>query len=281
MVIYQILETIGSGGYGTVWKVQEKESGRIKALKKVENVRRDSQTTQLVQREIQLLSQLPPSPYVIHADQCFYRSNENNGTAYIITPWYNGLSLLRKNNDQGPIREEALIPIILDVLQGLQHLHQYQVVHQDLKPANIICTQKRAVIIDLGLSELFSRTGSQQGYFHGSIGYCSPEQIRGNKLNGQSDIFNVGVIMYEILCRRHPFIISQDCTAVLQDILTRNPSSPIRYQVNPRLSSIIMHCLEKRMSERYLSAYEVWAELMEYQQQKNPSLPPNPMNQNI
>jgi len=257
---YRILEKLGEGGMGVVYKAEDTRLKRIVALKFLPPaLTRDSDAKERFVREAQAASVLD------HPNICtIYEVDEVEGQTFIAMACVEGESLKDKIQE-GPLEVDEAISITIQVAEGLEEAHEKGIVHRDIKSANIMVTPKgQPRIMDFGLAKLataetkLTRTGSPMG----TIAYMSPEQARGEEVDHRTDIWSLGVVLYEIVTGQLPFRGEYE-PAIMYSILNENPKpiSALRDEVSVALENVVETALAKNPVERYQSAADLVADL--------------------
>ena len=195
-----------------------------------------------------------------------YDFGEDNGLLYLAMEFLEGKSLERIVQEQGVLTLETILPIYDQVCSALDHAHQNKVVHRDVKPANIMILQNGLVkVTDFGIAKMMAMGMTQAGQILGTPNYMSPEQVKGRQIDGRSDIFSLGVILYELVTGEKPFG-GQNITTVIYKIINENPIPPrdLDASISAGLSYVISKALAKSVDERYQTCREMAEDLRNY-----------------
>ncbi len=246
---YTILEKLGEGGMGVVYKARDLKLDRPVALKFLPpNLTRDSQAKQRFVHEARAASTLQ------HKNICTVHDVDetDDGQIFIVMDFYEGVTLKTKI-ETGPLSFEEAREIAAQVAAGLVEAHRLGLVHRDIKPANIMVTSGGEVkILDFGLAKLAGQTThTKPGVTSGTIEYMSPEQARGEKTDQRTDFWSLGVVLYEMLTGRRPFR-GEHPMAVLYAVLNEEPDelTKLRAGIPQDLKAFCAQCLEKDPAHR-------------------------------
>ena len=251
---YQILEELGKGGMGVVFKAKDTKLDRIVALKFLppELTQDDDVRERFIQEAKTAAALNHPNITIIH------EIDEDEGRTFIAMEFIGGQSLKDKIKS-GLLTTDETINIILQVACGLKEAHEKGIVHRDIKPANIMLTEKgQAKIVDFGIAKLIGQVRlTRTGTTIGTVAYMSPEQAKGDEVDHRSDIWSMGVVLYEMLTAELPFKGNHEQTMIYA-ILNADPVSPEKYceDISDRVQDVLEKTLQKKPSDRFQSADE-------------------------
>jgi len=253
---YRILEELGGGGMGVVYRAEDTRLKRTVALKFLSpELTRDERAKHRFVTEAQAASQLD------HPNICAIHDIEEteDGQLFLVLSCYEG-ETVRQRLEKGPMPIDEAVGLAIHVARGMEEAHSRGIVHRDIKPANIfLADDGRAKILDFGLAKLTGQTRiTRVGSTVGTVAYMSPEQAQGGDVQASTDIWSLGVVLYEALTGGLPFP-GERPEAVLYSVVHEEPEplGALRHDVPPELEAIVATCLKKDPDKRFASAAEL------------------------
>jgi TolB-like protein/Flp pilus assembly protein TadD len=264
---YRILSLLGAGGMGEVYRSRDTRLGRDVAVKVLpQEFASDPDRLRRFEQEARAIAALDHANILV-----LYDVGTHEGAPYIVTQLLEGESL-RDRLQTGPLPPRTAVELAVQIAQGLSAAHSKGIVHRDLKPGNVFITKEGHVkILDFGLAKLAAERSlgeaaqattvaeaTQVGARLGTVGYMSPEQVRGQAVDQRSDIFSLGCVLYEMLVGRSPF--RKETAADTASAILHEDPAPVAgtgETIEPALQEIVGRCLEKRAEDRFSSAHDV------------------------
>ena len=262
---YKVLEKLGEGGMGVVYKAQDTKLERAVALKFL-----PAHLSASEQDKARFLQEAQAAASLNHPNICtIYGIDEHDGQIFIAMELIDG-ETLREKKQLFSLRQT--LDIGMQIADGLAAAHEKGIVHRDIKPENIMIRKDGIVqIMDFGLAKLRGASRlTKEGTMVGTVGYMSPEQVQGHDTDHRTDIFSLGVILYELLSGQSPFKGVHE-TAIIYEIVNVDaaPISSLKPDVSADLDAIVLECLAKEPDERYQSAKEVAKELRRFKRESS------------
>jgi serine/threonine protein kinase len=255
---YRILDELGRGATGVVYRAQDPAIGRIIAIKTIRltDISDEAERERLRER---LFREAQSAGILSHPNiVTIYDIAEENGLAYIFMECVDGPSLEKVMNNQQPLDQKMIYSILGQTATALDYAHKKGIVHRDVKPANILIHEGvTAKIADFGVAKILSQQMTHAGVMMGTPNYMSPEQVQGHAVDGRADQFSLAVVAYEVLTGEKPFVADQ-LPALLFRIVREDPVPPQRLNptLTPQVEVVLRKALAKNASERYLSCTE-------------------------
>jgi serine/threonine protein kinase len=258
---YKIIEKLGAGGMGIVYKAEDTKLNRFVALKFL-----PFQSVSNEEERIRFLYEAQTAASLDHPNICtVHEIDEVDGNTFIAMAYIDGQSLKGKI-DSGPLKIEESLNITIQIAEGLQEAHEKGIVHRDIKSSNIMFSSKgQTKITDFGLAKMFGQTKiTKTGTTVGTVAYMSPEQAQGIEVDHRTDIWSLGVVLYEMISGQLPFQGDYD-QAVVYSIVNEEPPTilDLRKEITVELAQVVEKALVKRPEERYQSVEELLADVQD------------------
>lgn len=268
---YAIIELMGRGGMGVLYKAKHEPIGRVVVVKMLHSRLLDNPTTfKRFQREAKAAAALSHQNLITVFDYGVMKG----GIPYLVMDFVNGGSLAEILDDEASLEPSRAVPIFLQATQALAHAHEKGVLHRDLKPSNIMIANENGndfvKIVDFGIATFLPESGEEAvkltvtGDFCGSVAYMSPEHCHGKQLDKRSDVYSMGCVMYETLMGLPPFLGDSHLNTMRKHI--GEPPKPFKQQredldIPFKLERIVFKALEKDPDKRYASMDELSVDL--------------------
>jgi serine/threonine protein kinase len=261
---YEVIEVIGQGAMGIVYKARDPNIDRIVAIKtiKTTDIESSPEGEELIKR---FKREVQTAGLLTHANIVTIHDGGQDGDLHWIAMEYvDGPSLAKLLAEKVIISLSDLLSIFVKICSALDFAHKKGIIHRDMKPANVLLTQEwEPKIADFGIARLASSTMTRTGVILGTPSYMSPEQITGQKVDSRSDIFSLGIILYELITGERPFL-GDNPTTIMYRIVHSEPLPPSKVNITlpSGLSEIVMRALAKNPEQRYQSAGNLAHELI-------------------
>jgi eukaryotic-like serine/threonine-protein kinase len=274
---YRVLGRLGSGGMADVYRAEDTQLGREVALKLLyRRFAEDDQFVERFRREASAAAGLQHPSIVGIFDR-----GEWDGTYYIAMELIEGRSLKDLIREQGPAPPAAATDIALQILRALRFAHKRGVIHRDIKPHNVLIDQEgRVKVADFGIARAGASDMTETGSIMGTAQYLSPEQAHGQPVDARSDLYSIGIVLYELLTGRVPFDAESAVTVALKQV-SEDPVPPMQLnpEVPPALDAVVMRAMEKDPARRFQDADEFIAALEAARTDPGAIVPPPPVEE--
>src|SRR3954470_13249135 len=251
---YRVLRRLGSGGMADVYLVEDQQLGRRVALKLLyRHLAEDVQFVERFRREASSAAGLQHQNIVGIFDR-----GEWDGTYYIAMEYIEGHTLKDIIRERGPAPPEAAVDVVLQILRAARYAHQRGIVHRDIKPHNVLIDQEgRVKVADFGIARAGASDMTETGSIMGTAQYISPEQAQGRPVDARSDLYSIGIVLYELLTGRVPFDAESAVTIALKQVSEEPPRlSQLNPEISPQLEDVVIRALQKDPAYRFADADE-------------------------
>lgn len=261
---YKIIEKLGSGGTSNVFKAERVSDGFIVAVKIVrDDVEDIDEQEKAFRHEVEALSKMS------HRNvRRILATGQWNGQLYMVTEYIDGRTLKEIIEQEGPLTQKRALDYTLQLVAGIEHAHLKNIIHRDIKPQNVLVSvDGTAKLVDFGIARVLSQNTRTMGGKDvvGSVHYISPEQARGSIVDSRTDIYSLGVVLYEMFTGQVPFK-GQEAVSIAMKHVNENPPEPreINPDITRGINDIILKCMEKEPNKRYQTASELREDLLTY-----------------
>ena len=265
---YEILEMIGSGGMAVVYKARCHRLNRLVAIKILKDeFSQDEEFRRRFHAEGEAVAMLS-HPNIVQV----YDVSSSDAANYIVMELIDGISLKQYMEKKGVLNWKETLHFSMQICKGLEHAHSRGIVHRDIKPHNVMVLKNGSVkVMDFGIARVMNKSNTLTKEALGSVHYISPEQAKGGHTDNRSDLYSLGVVMYEMMTGRPPYDGESAVAVAIQHI---NGGAPMPSTLNPNipggLEQIIMKAMALDVRDRYVSATEMLQDMEEFR--KNPAI---------
>lgn len=266
---YEMLEVIGTGGMSVVYKARDVKLNRYVAVKILKDeILQEEELRNRFHTEAEAVAALSHPNIVSIFDVSLTKKTE-----YFVMELIDGITLKQYMQQRGVLSESELMHFITQILKALEHAHSRNIIHRDIKPQNVMILRDGTVkVTDFGIARMADRQQTVTQNALGSVHYIAPEQARGGITDGRTDLYSVGIIMYEMVTGELPFTGDTPVSIAIQHLSSEPPApSSKNREVTPGLEAIIMKAMATKMEDRYSSATQMLADLETYK--NNPLMP--------
>ena len=261
---YEILGELGKGAMGVVYKARDPNIGRLVALK---TMRLDVHGMEAEEMLLRFKNEARAAGVLNHSNiVTIYDAGEHEGLFYIAMEFIEGVTLQKVLNAESMLPIEQVLDLSRQICAGLDYAHSHRIIHRDVKPANIMIEPDgRVKIMDFGIAKAEGAHLTSAGQVLGTPNYMSPEQVKGRPLDGRSDLWSFGVLLYEMVTGEKPFT-GQNVTTIIYKIVNENPIPPkeLDSSIHPGLSAVIQRALAKHPDQRYQKGADLVHHLVNY-----------------
>jgi serine/threonine protein kinase len=261
---YQLVEKLGQGGMGVVYRAFDPLLQRVVAVKLIGAIEADAEVKERFFREARAAGQLAHKNIIT-----IYDMGEHEGQPFLAMEYLEGQDLQQRMASQVPMTLARKLELAIELCEGIEYAHSHGVIHRDIKPANIFLTKNGTLkILDFGLARLITSELTNSNMMMGTLNYMAPEQVRGERADHRSDIFSAGVVLYELFGGRKAFE-GDSFAATLYKILEEIPAPLLHLDATlpPAVVAIVERALEKARDDRYPAMSEMLRDLALYRQQ--------------
>lgn len=264
---YEILEKIGTGGMGNVFKAHDRKLDRIVAIKVLKlEYNEDNNFIRKFKRE-SLAAASISHPNIVSIYDVGTEKVEDKEVHYIVMEYIDGKTLKDLINDEGRLSEKRALNYCIQIAEALKVAHSKHIVHRDIKSQNIMVTRDdRIKVTDFGIARVADNTTvTATNAVMGSVHYFSPEQARGAKVDNRSDIYSLGIVLFEMLTGRLPFDADNPVSVALMQVQSQMPRpSDFIKSIDPSVDALVLKMTEKDPDERYRDVFDLIKDIKDY-----------------